>query len=52
MAGILHHIRPEKRAGALAEASSKLRKGGSLVVFEHNPLNPLTTHAADSCPFD
>lgn len=52
MAGVLHHIQPEKRAGVIAEASSKLRPGGSLVVFEHNPLNPLTRRAVDTCPFD
>ena len=52
LAGVLHHVRPEKWAGALAEASSKLRAGGSLVVFEHNPFNPLTRRVVDACPFD
>ena len=52
LAGVLHHIQPEKRAGVIAGASSKLRAGGSLVVFEHNPLNPLTRRAVDACPFD
>jgi hypothetical protein len=23
-----------------------------LTIFEHNPLNPLTVHAVNSCPFD
>jgi hypothetical protein len=23
-----------------------------LFVFEHNPLNPLTRHAVNTCPFD
>ena len=23
-----------------------------LVIFEHNPLNPLTVHAVNTCPFD
>ena len=52
LAGVLHHIRPEKRAATLVDASSRLRPGGSLVVFEHNPLNPLTRHTVDACPFD
>ena len=52
LAGVLHHIQPEKRAGVIAEASFKLRPGGSLVVFEHNPLNPLTRRVVEACPFD
>lgn len=52
LAGVMHHIQPEKRAGVIAESSSKLRPGGSLVVFEHNPLNPLTRRVVDTCPFD
>jgi hypothetical protein len=27
-------------------------KRGAGIVFEHNPLNPLTRHAASTCPFD
>jgi hypothetical protein len=23
-----------------------------LTIFEHNPLNPLTVHAVNTCPFD
>jgi hypothetical protein len=23
-----------------------------IVIFEHNPLNPLTVHAVRTCPFD
>jgi hypothetical protein len=23
-----------------------------LTIFEHNPLNPLTVRAVDTCPFD
>ena len=26
--------------------------GGALFVFEHNPLNPLTRHAVNTCEFD
>jgi SAM-dependent methyltransferase len=52
LAGVLHHVQPEKRAGAVAEAVSQLRPGGSLVIFEHNPLNPLTRRVVDVCPFD
>ena len=29
-----------------------LKPGGMLFVFEHNPLNPLTRHAVNTCVFD
>jgi hypothetical protein len=29
-----------------------LKPGGTAVIFEHNPLNPLTVHAVNTCPFD
>ena len=36
----------------LAEIRRVLKPQGLLFVFEHNPLNPLTRHAVDTCPFD
>ena len=29
-----------------------LRPGGLFVIFEHNPRNPLTVRAVNTCPFD
>jgi SAM-dependent methyltransferase len=52
MSGVLHHIHPERRGEVLKAAVSKLRPGGQLVVFEHNPLNPLTRRVVAQCPFD
>jgi SAM-dependent methyltransferase len=53
MSGVLHHVPPAARAGVLASAVAKLTPGrGRLVVFEHNPLNPLTQRAVKMCPFD
>ena len=52
MAGVLHHIDPPGRAGTLSAATARLAPGGSLVVFEHNPSNPLTRRVVDACPFD
>ncbi len=49
---VLHHVPPAERLGVLGEITKKLRPGGKLVVFEHNPLNPLTQRAVKSCPFD
>ena len=36
----------------MAEIRRVLKPSGLLFVFEHNPLNPLTRHAVDTCPFD
>jgi SAM-dependent methyltransferase len=53
MSGVLHHVNPAERAGVLKQAVAKLRPGdGRLVVFEHNPINPLTRRAVAECPFD
>jgi len=52
IANVLHHIKPQKRQAAVAEAAGLLALGGELIVFEHNPANPLTTRAVAACPFD
>jgi SAM-dependent methyltransferase len=52
LSGVLHHIRPEERGAILAEVRRALRPGGRIVVFEHNPLNPLTVRAVKACEFD
>jgi SAM-dependent methyltransferase len=49
---VLHHIPHQEHASILAEARRVLRHDGTLVVFEHNPYNPLTVHAVNTCPFD
>lgn len=53
MSGVLHHVRPEEREAVIRTAIGKLRpQDGRLVVFEHNPLNPLTRRAVALCAFD
>ena len=49
---VLHHIPPAERAAALRDVYGKLKPGGRLVVFEHNPLNPVTRKVVRDCPFD
>lgn len=50
--GVLHHVPVAERRGLLSRLRTKLRPGGRLFVFEHNPLNPLTRKAVAACPFD
>jgi hypothetical protein len=37
---------------ALGYCHERLRTGGRLFVFEHNPYNPVTRHLVNTCPFD
>lgn len=52
LSGVLHHVPPAERRNVLAMVYEKLAPGGRLVIFEHNPYNPLTVRAVRACPFD
>lgn len=49
---VFHHIPHEEHVAWLRELLRVTRPGGMLSVFEHNPLNPLTVRAVNTCPFD
>jgi SAM-dependent methyltransferase len=49
---VLHHVQPPERPAMLERLRSKLRPGGRLFVFEHNPFNPVTRYAVSTCEFD
>ncbi len=49
---VFHHIDHAQHVAWFAELRRVARPGGLLVVFEHNPWNPLTLHAVNTCPFD
>jgi len=52
LAGVLHHVPPANRTALLSDVMQKLAPGGKVVVFEHNPFNPLTRRAVAACEFD
>jgi len=49
---VFHHVEVGDQARLLSELRRVLRPEGTLIIFEHNPLNPLTVHAVNTCPFD
>lgn len=49
---VFHHIPHEQHSHWLEELYRIASPGAMLVIFEHNPLNPLTVHAVNTCPLD
>ena len=49
---VFHHIPEEKHIQLIQEVSRSLRSGGAFMIYEHNPFNPLTRHAVNTCSFD
>lgn len=49
---VFHHIPHEQHLQVLNELRRVLKPDGLLMVYEHNPFNPLTVHAVRTCPFD
>ena len=49
---VFHHIDHDEHAAWLADIRRVVKPGGMLAIFEHNPLNPLTLRAVNTCPFD
>ena len=52
VAGVLHHVPGAARGAVVAAMAEALAPGGRLLVFEHNPANPLTRRIVARCPFD
>jgi SAM-dependent methyltransferase len=49
---VLHHVPFSKRFKIVSEMVRVTRSQGFVAVFEHNPLNPLTRHAVNTCETD
>jgi SAM-dependent methyltransferase len=52
LAGVFHHIVPADRPSIMNSLFKMTATHGMVVVFEHNPFNPLTRHLVNTCPFD
>ena len=49
---VFHHIPPQDQQMAIRYCYSRLKQGGHFIIFEHNPVNPVTRHLVKNCPFD
>ena len=52
ISNVLHHVPVAERERTFHELYARLKPGGQLVIFEHNPLNPLTRKVVRDCVFD
>lgn len=52
IAGVFHHIHPNSRESVLRTINERLAPGGTLIIFEHNPFNPVTRNIVNNCPYD
>jgi ubiquinone/menaquinone biosynthesis C-methylase UbiE len=49
---VFHHVPVAARAALVLDIRRVLKPGGIFVIFEHNPLNPLTMRVVNRCEFD
>jgi ubiquinone/menaquinone biosynthesis C-methylase UbiE len=49
---VLHHVPLSNRFKFVNEMVRVTRSNGVIAIFEHNPFNPLTQHAVNSCGLD
>lgn len=49
---VMHHVPPVEHGRVFAEFRRVLRPAGDLLVYEHNPRNPVTVRTVKACAFD
>lgn len=49
---VLHHVPQNEHKNILKECKRVLKTNGSLFIFEHNPINPVTRKIVKDCVFD
>lgn len=52
VAGVFHHIPPSARSAAMQLLYSRLAPRGQVIIFEHNPYNPVTRRIVSNCAYD
>lgn len=49
---VVHHVPVSAWPSFFSEIHRVMKPGGHAMIFEHNPLNPLTMRVVNRCPFD
>ena len=49
---VFHHVPLDQRGVLVADIRRVLKPGGFVIIFEHNPFNPLTMRVVNRCEFD
>ena len=52
IANVLHHIELPQRAAVIAKLKKLVKNEGKIIIFEHNPFNPLTRKIVKDSPLD
>jgi 2-polyprenyl-3-methyl-5-hydroxy-6-metoxy-1,4-benzoquinol methylase len=52
ISNVMHHIPVNERQETIKRLSGCLAPSGEILVFEHNPINPLTRLVVSRCVFD
>jgi SAM-dependent methyltransferase len=52
VSNVFHHIPLAQRVHAFKTIVQSCQPGAAIVIFEHNPFNPVTRHLVNTCPFD
>ena len=52
VANVLHHVPRAEHVAMLRVLRAALTPAGQLFLFEHNPWNPVTVRAVETCAFD
>jgi SAM-dependent methyltransferase len=49
---VFHHIDRGEHQRLFAQLKALLKPDGLMIIFEHNPINPVTRYIVATCPFD
>lgn len=52
VSNVYHHIPLHERLNVTKKLFHMLSPGGELIIFEHNPYNPITRRIVNTCPYD
>jgi SAM-dependent methyltransferase len=52
VAGVVHHISTTDREEEIKKIVTRVNPGGRILIFEHNPFNPITRRLVSTCEFD